>query len=65
MNPSLQHFLVHPVHSINDTGPVGGISAGMEYPVGRLAVLTEGQSLLGKKRYGLVALLFQLKGRLG
>ena len=29
---------------------VGGLTAGMEYPVGRLAVLTEGQSLLGKKR---------------
>ncbi|WP_130870044.1 transcription-repair coupling factor [Intestinimonas massiliensis (ex Afouda et al. 2020)] len=29
---------------------VGGVSAGMEYPVGRLAVLTEGQSALGKKR---------------
>ena len=29
---------------------VGGISAGMEYPVGRLAVLTEGQSVLGKRR---------------
>ena len=29
---------------------VGGITAGMEYPVGRFAVLTEGQSLLGKKR---------------
>ena len=29
---------------------VGGLTAGMEYPVGRFAVLTEGQSLLGKKR---------------
>ena len=29
---------------------VGGLTAGMEYPVGRLAVLTEGQSILGKKR---------------
>ena len=29
---------------------VGGVTAGMEYPVGRLAVLTEGQSALGKKR---------------
>ncbi|MGN8896893.1 transcription-repair coupling factor [Flavonifractor sp. HCP28S3_F3] len=29
---------------------VGGVSAGMEYPVVRLAVLTEGQSALGKKR---------------
>ena len=29
---------------------VGGVSAGMEYPAGRLAVLTEGQSALGKKR---------------
>ena len=29
---------------------VGGLPAGMEYPVGRFAVLTEGQSLLGKKR---------------
>ena len=28
----------------------GGLTAGMEYPVGRFAVLTEGQSLLGKKR---------------
>ena len=31
---------------------VGGLTAGMEYPVGRFAVLTEGQSLLGKKRRG-------------
>ena len=30
--------------------PWGGLTAGMEYPVGRFAVLTEGQSLLGKKR---------------
>lgn len=29
---------------------VGGLTAGMEYPVGRFAVLTEGQSLLGKRR---------------
>ena len=29
---------------------VGGLTAGMEYPVGRFAVLTEGQSRLGKKR---------------
>ena len=29
---------------------VGGLTAGMEYPGGRFAVLTEGQSLLGKKR---------------
>ena len=29
---------------------VGGLTAGMEYPVGRFAVLSEGQSLLGKKR---------------
>ena len=29
---------------------VGGLSAGMEYPAGRLAVLTEGQALPGKKR---------------
>ena len=29
---------------------VGVLTAGMEYPVGRFAVLTEGQSLLGKKR---------------
>ena len=29
---------------------VGGLTAGMEYPVGHFAVLTEGQSLLGKKR---------------
>ena len=29
---------------------VGGLTAGMEYPVGRFAVRTEGQSLLGKKR---------------
>lgn len=29
---------------------VGGLTAGMEYPVGRFAVITEGQSLLGKKR---------------
>ena len=29
---------------------VGGLTAGMEYPVGRFAVLTEGQSLLGTKR---------------
>ena len=29
---------------------MGGLTAGMEYPVGRFAVLTEGQSLLGKKR---------------
>ena len=42
------------LHDLPDYGKaviaVGGISAGMEYPVGRLAVLTEGQSLLGKKR---------------
>ena len=29
---------------------VGGLSAGMEYPAGRLAVLTEGQAVPGKKR---------------
>ena len=29
---------------------VGGLSAGMEYPAGRLAVLTEGQAAAGKKR---------------
>ena len=42
------------LHNLPDYGKaviaVGGVSAGMEYPVGRLAVLTEGQSALGKRR---------------
>ena len=42
------------LHALPDYGKaviaVGGVTAGMEYPVGRLAVLTEGQSALGKRR---------------